>query len=206
MRPVSQSGLSTTAPAARRARVEYTVSAAGLAGTVTFPGRSPLPFHGASELERCLGLGAGALVLVDVDATAGDECDDLATLSDIERAIAQRAVGGESNREIADALYYSVKSVEAYLTRIYRRLGVEGRDGLATLLAAEDLEPLQGEAALVAGGASASEQRPSRPAVVADLWGGRACEHPRARVKGLCLSLSIGAVSGNEKAPRCPAR
>lgn len=167
MRPLSQPDWTAAAPQARRARVEYTVGAAGLTGTVTFPGRSPLPFQGASELERCLGLGAGGLVLVDANHAAEDERDDLTALTETEREIAQRAVSGESNREIADALYYSVKSVEAYLTRIYRRLGVEGRDGLATLVGAEDLEPLQGDAALVAGGASgAGGHWPSRPVVV----------------------------------------
>jgi DNA-binding CsgD family transcriptional regulator len=167
MCPLSQPQWLTTTPQARRARVEYTIGAGGLAGSVTFPGRPPVPFHGASELERCLGLGAGGLVLVDVSHTPAGEHDSLTALTSTEREIADRALRGESNREIADALYYSVKSVEAYLTRIYRRLGVEGREGLATLVQAEDLEPLQGEAELVAGGAGAvGGHSPSTLAVV----------------------------------------
>jgi len=133
--------------------VEYTLGAGGLVGSVLFPGRPPLAFHGASELERCLGLGAGHLVLVDASHAPEGEHDDLEVLTETEREIAQRAVSGESNREIADALYYSVKSVEAYLTRIYRRLGVEGRDGLATLVQTEDLEPHAGDTERVVGGA-----------------------------------------------------
>jgi DNA-binding CsgD family transcriptional regulator len=153
MSPLGQPEFLDRVPQARRARVEYVLGTGGLAGTVTFPGRAPLPFRGTSELERCLGLGAGGLMLVEADHARDGEHEDLAALTSTERGIAERALAGESNREIADALYYSVKSVEAYLTRIYRRLGVEGREGLATLLGAEDLEPLTSDSELVTGGA-----------------------------------------------------
>jgi hypothetical protein len=56
--------------------------------------------------------------------------------------MAKAALAGASNREIAIALCYSVKSVEAYLTRVYRRLGIEGRSGLPAVADEfEDLEP-----------------------------------------------------------------
>ena len=38
---------------------------------------------------------------------------------------------GHSNPEIAATLYISVKTVEANLTRIYRKLGLRGRVDLA---------------------------------------------------------------------------
>ena len=80
-------------------------------------------------------------MLVD-DSLARSDDDGLARLSPTERAIARQALAGDSNREIADALFYSVKSVEAYLTRVYRRLGIEGRSGLPIVAEAlEDLEP-----------------------------------------------------------------
>jgi len=156
----------------RRARVEYAVRGGRLVGTVTLPGRPPQHFEDAAELERCLDRGYGQLVLVDAQHTPAETLDGLATLTDTERAIAKRAAAGASNREIADALYYSVKSVEAYLTRIYRRLGVEGRDGLATVLEADDLELQEAQAELVGGGSSSVVGHgwsPPEPIVVVEL-------------------------------------
>jgi DNA-binding CsgD family transcriptional regulator len=44
-----------------------------------------------------------------------------------ERRIADLVAAGHTNPEIAAALYLSVKTVEANLTRIYRKLGLRGR-------------------------------------------------------------------------------
>jgi DNA-binding CsgD family transcriptional regulator len=52
-------------------------------------------------------------------------------LTATERRIAELVASGHSNPEIAAALYISVKTVEANLTRIYRKLGVRGRVDLA---------------------------------------------------------------------------
>ena len=49
------------------------------------------------------------------------------TLTPTERRIADLVAAGQSNPEIAAALYVSVKTVEANLTRIYRKLGLRGR-------------------------------------------------------------------------------
>lgn len=54
-----------------------------------------------------------------------------ATLTPTERRIADLVGAGHSNAEIAAALYISVKTVEANLTRIYRKLGIRGRVDLA---------------------------------------------------------------------------
>jgi len=137
----------------RRARIEYVVESSTIIGTITFPGRPSQRFNSADELERCLGRGAGGLVLVDSTNHGAEDDSDLTALSSTEQAIAQRAAAGASNREIADAMYYSVKSVEAYLTRIYRRLGVEGREGLNAIVQADDLEPPESDRELVGGGA-----------------------------------------------------
>ncbi len=48
-----------------------------------------------------------------------------------ERRIAGLVAAGQSNPEIAATLYISVKTVEANLTRIYRKLGLRGRVDLA---------------------------------------------------------------------------
>ncbi len=53
------------------------------------------------------------------------------TLTPTERRIADLVAAGQSNPEIAATLYVSVKTVEANLTRIYRKLGHRGRVDLA---------------------------------------------------------------------------
>ena len=53
------------------------------------------------------------------------------TLTPTERRIAELVTAGQSNPEIAATLYISVKTVEANLTRIYRKLGYRGRVDLA---------------------------------------------------------------------------
>ena len=52
-------------------------------------------------------------------------------LTETERRVAGLAAAGQTNREIADALFISVHTVEAHLTRVYRTLGVQSRTELA---------------------------------------------------------------------------
>lgn len=52
-------------------------------------------------------------------------------LTPTERRIAELVASGRSNPEIAATLYISVKTIEANLTRIYRKLGVRSRVDLA---------------------------------------------------------------------------
>lgn len=54
-------------------------------------------------------------------------------LSPRERAIAEMAGQGLSNRDIAQAMFLSVKTVEAHLTRAFRKLGVDNRWALTRL-------------------------------------------------------------------------
>jgi len=56
------------------------------------------------------------------------------TLTAAERRVAELVGAGRSNRETADELFMSVKTVEANLTRIYRKLSVRSRTELANLL------------------------------------------------------------------------
>ncbi len=51
-----------------------------------------------------------------------------------EREVATLAARGLSNREIADHLYLSLRTVENHLQRIYDKLGVSGREQLDTAL------------------------------------------------------------------------
>jgi DNA-binding CsgD family transcriptional regulator len=55
-------------------------------------------------------------------------------LTPTEARIAELVAGGRTNREIADELFLSVRTVEANLTRIYRKLEVRSRTELVTAL------------------------------------------------------------------------
>ncbi len=55
-------------------------------------------------------------------------------LTPTERRIAERAAAGASNRDIAQALFITPKTVENHLGNAYRKLGVAGRGALATAL------------------------------------------------------------------------
>lgn len=48
-----------------------------------------------------------------------------------ERAVADLVAQGRSNREAADVLFLSTKTVQYHLTRIYAKLGVRSRTELA---------------------------------------------------------------------------
>jgi DNA-binding NarL/FixJ family response regulator len=55
-------------------------------------------------------------------------------LSETERRVAELAADGLSNQEIAQRAFLSVKTVEANLTRVYRKLGIRSRAALARKL------------------------------------------------------------------------
>jgi DNA-binding NarL/FixJ family response regulator len=55
-------------------------------------------------------------------------------LSGRQRAVIELAVAGLSNREIADRLVMSVRTVEGHIYRACQRLGVNTRDELATVI------------------------------------------------------------------------
>jgi len=80
-------------------------------------------------------------------AAAGTVVPDLG-LTSTEARIAGLVRDGASNREIATQLYLSVKTVEATLTRVYRKLGVRSRTQLSSkLLAGDGLANTPGRAA-----------------------------------------------------------
>ena len=57
-------------------------------------------------------------------------------LTATEQRVADLVVLGRRNREIAGELYVSVATVEAHLTRIYRKMGVRSRTELTRVLRA----------------------------------------------------------------------
>ncbi len=56
------------------------------------------------------------------------------TLTGAEHRVAALAAGGASNREIAEALFVTVRTVEVHLTNVYRKLGVTRRTELPAVL------------------------------------------------------------------------
>jgi DNA-binding CsgD family transcriptional regulator len=56
-------------------------------------------------------------------------------LTDAERRVAELAAQGRTNREVAAALFISPKTVEANLTRIYRKLEIGSRAELGARMA-----------------------------------------------------------------------
>ncbi len=62
-------------------------------------------------------------------------------LTPTERQIAELVVEGLTNREVADALFVSVKTVEANLSRIYHKMGVGSRRELQRVMRPADPAP-----------------------------------------------------------------
>lgn len=69
-----------------------------------------------------------------VGATAEGRSEALAALTLAERRVAELAVQGMSNREIATALVVTVKAVEWHLSRVYRKVQITSRRELAGAL------------------------------------------------------------------------
>jgi DNA-binding CsgD family transcriptional regulator len=51
-----------------------------------------------------------------------------------ERRVAELAADGLTNRDVAQALFVTTKTVETHLGHVYRKLGVSGRDELGARL------------------------------------------------------------------------
>jgi ATP/maltotriose-dependent transcriptional regulator MalT len=67
-------------------------------------------------------------------ARAGLRRREPGELNETERQVAELAAQGLSNQEIAQRAFLSVKTVEANLTRVYRKLGIRSRAALARKL------------------------------------------------------------------------
>ena len=85
-----------------------------------------------AELRRISGRGAGQ----------SDE------LTEVERDVAQLAAEGRRNKEIAAELFVTVGTVEAHLTRVYRKLGVRSRAELARVYRPESASAEQSSGGL----------------------------------------------------------
>ena len=56
-------------------------------------------------------------------------------MTETERRVAELAAQGHTNKEIAAELFMGVSTVEAHLSRIYRKLGLRSRTELAGRIA-----------------------------------------------------------------------
>ena len=84
---------------------------------------------GLAVAERAREELAATGVRVRRDAQSGVD-----SLTPSERRIVERAAAGASNREIAQALFVTVKTVEMHLGHAYRKLGISSRNELAALI------------------------------------------------------------------------
>ena len=103
-----------------RRRRRAAAARAALRGAETCS-RSCTPRRGSTQVRR------------SSPAAAAPRSPAARPLTDTEARVAGRGRPGASNREIAERLYVSVKTVEATLTRIYRKLDVRSRTQLAAL-------------------------------------------------------------------------
>lgn len=83
----------------------------------------------------------------------------LAELTAREREIAELAARGRTDREIAEALFLSIRTVHAHLRSAYAKLGVAGRGDLAAILAVPP-HPAPGGPNPAPGGTGYADGRP----------------------------------------------
>jgi DNA-binding NarL/FixJ family response regulator len=125
-----------------RARLEHARALAALGSVLRRTGqrteaRSPL--REALDLaDRSGAVGLRESVRTELHAAGArprsTALSGLAALTPSERRVAQLAAEGRSNREIAQTLYVTPKTVELHLSRSYRKLGVASRRDLAVAL------------------------------------------------------------------------
>ncbi|MER6562865.1 AAA family ATPase [Streptomyces sp. NPDC001027] len=84
------------------------------------------------QVDEAAAHGAGEPAAVTAQTPPSDA---LAGLAAMERQVAALVMEGATNREIAARLFISVKTVEATLTRVYRKLGIRSRVDIVRLAA-----------------------------------------------------------------------
>jgi DNA-binding CsgD family transcriptional regulator/tetratricopeptide (TPR) repeat protein len=90
--------------------------------------------------ERCGSTGWATLAREELDRVSGRRAASETELTPTERRVAELAMTGLSNKEIAAQLFVSVNTVEGHLSRTYAKLGVRSRRRLVEHLS-ETREP-----------------------------------------------------------------
>jgi DNA-binding CsgD family transcriptional regulator len=102
------------------------------------PGADPrLAELAVATLQRCGSRGWEARLRLPTPVPAAVQVSDpaLDALSQAERRVAEAVARGLTNREVADHLYLSVKTVDFHLQQMYRKLGIRSRTELAVRMA-----------------------------------------------------------------------
>ena len=134
------------------ASLEYAKALAALGGALR---RARKPTEAREPLRQALELAeiAGATALVDVTraeiyATGArprtNVLGGVGSLTGSERRVADLAADGLSNRDIAQALYVTPKTIEVHLSNAYRKLGIGSRRELPAALASSVNPELRG--------------------------------------------------------------
>jgi DNA-binding NarL/FixJ family response regulator len=126
------------------ARLEHARALAALGGALRRqrrPSEAREPLRQALELAAaCDAPGLAEHVRTELYATGArprtDALAGVAALTASERRVVERAAGGETNRDIAQALFVTPKTVEVHLSNAYRKLGVRSRRELPDVLIA----------------------------------------------------------------------
>jgi DNA-binding CsgD family transcriptional regulator len=105
------------------------------------------PLRGALELARHCGAAGLAKRAHDELQASGEKVRrhtpfGIESLTPSERRIAELAASGMTNRQIAQHLYLTVKTIEAHLSAAYDKLGIRSRRLLADALRADGAGPL----------------------------------------------------------------
>jgi DNA-binding CsgD family transcriptional regulator len=125
------------------ARLEHDRALAAL-GTALRQAKRPTeardPLRAALELAvACDAPGLAEHVRTELYATGArprtDALGGVAALTASERRVAERAAAGETNRDIAQALFVTPKTVEVHLSNAYRKLGIRSRRELPAAFA-----------------------------------------------------------------------
>jgi DNA-binding NarL/FixJ family response regulator len=89
----------------------------------------------ALETFQALGAAAWTARAVQELGRIGGRTTSGSALTESERAVAELAAAGRSNREIAAELVVSVRTVESQLSAAYRKLDIQSRGQLTAALA-----------------------------------------------------------------------
>ncbi|MGH3117530.1 MAG: AAA family ATPase, partial [Gaiellales bacterium] len=92
----------------------------------------------AEQADQALALADGAGCAREC-GTGGEECEHAGLsplLTAVEQQVALLVSQGASNQEVAARMFLSIKTIEASLTRIYRKLGIRSRTHLSSILRA----------------------------------------------------------------------
>jgi len=127
-----------------RARLEYAKALAALGGAMRRnrrPAESREPLRRALELASACGAEALVAAVRSELAAAGVKprataLGGVESLTASERRVTALAADGHTNRDIAQELYVTPKTVEVHLSNAYRKLGIRSRRDLAGALRA----------------------------------------------------------------------